>query len=614
VERLRARIDQAPDAILIAEGDRVVDANDAAVALFARPRTALVGRPVHEILGDGIVPAADRREVARGSCSLAREGGLVGRLEWSSARTDAGEIVVIVRDVTERARREELWEHYKLLSESAEDIVLFVRRDGTIFEANEAAARAYGWPREGLVGRNVRDLRAPETLGEVGHQIEEAFARGIRFETTHVRRDGSRFPVEASSRSAIIGGEPILLSIIRDLSGRNAMQARLVQADRLAAVGTLAAGVAHEINNPLAYAITNLEVLGRTLGQLRARLAGDATGSTLLAEIDHAEQMLSIAREGTDRVRAIVRDLRTFSRDDDAKRVPVDVRVVLDSCAKMAAAELRHRAHLVRKYDEVPFVDASEGRLAQVFLNLLVNAAQAFAPGEAARHEVRVTTRVDRGGQVVVEIADDGPGIPPEIRARIFEPFVTTKPAGEGTGLGLFISREITQALGGTIEVESEVGRGTTTRVRLPPSAQAGRLSSIPAQADASPAGDTAPREGRLLVIDDEDSIALSIRRALAGEWRVVTAASGHEGLALLEGDRDFDAVVCDLMMPDLDGASVHAAVRRFDPRLAGRFVFMTGGAVRPSVRDAIRETRARLLEKPFSIDDLRTALRRVST
>jgi PAS domain S-box-containing protein len=596
----RGIFERAIDALLVVADGVITDANAAAAELLGEGAGALVAVSVDRVLGPGAAEIFTATGPQRGELSYQR-GDRSLRLDWALSRDVApGKHLLTLRDVTERSRREELWERYQLLSENAHDIVLFIRDNGTILEANEAAAHAYGYSREELSGLSVSKLRAPSTRDSVPQQMAEAFARGVVFETFHQRRDGSTFPVEVSSRTAAIGSEPVLLSIIRDLTERNQMQARLLQADRMAAVGTLAAGVAHEINNPLAYAITNLEVLERTLRRIES-----GSPEVLAAEIDSARQMLDIAREGVGRVRAIVRDLKTFSRADDLQRGPVDVRVVLDSCINMATAELRHRARIVRRYDEVPLVLASESRLAQVFLNLLVNAAQAFEHGSPDRNEIRVATSTDEEGQVLVEVADNGAGIPPALQARIFDPFVTTKPLGEGTGLGLFISREIVSGLGGSIRAESDVGVGTRLCVTLP--AAAATTPSAPPRRSPPPSA----RPARVLVIDDEDSIGTSVRRALEGESRVVVATSGREALALLEHDRAFDVILCDVIMPDLDGIAVHAEMVARDPELAKRFVFMTGGVLTSETRQFLASIPGRLLEKPFAIDDLRELLRR---
>jgi two-component system, cell cycle sensor histidine kinase and response regulator CckA len=206
----------------------------------------------------------------------------------------------------------------------------------------------------------------------------------------------------------------------------------------------------------------------------------------------------------------------------------------------------------------------------------------------------------------VIEVIDNGAGIRADVRDRIFDPFVTTKPSGEGTGLGLFISREIVVGLGGSIHVESEVGRGTRMRVRLPAAAPVA-ASSNPPRRSPTPEG---PRD-RILVIDDEDSIGVSLRRALEGEANVVITASGPEALALLETDQDFQAILCDVVMPELDGVAVYEYVRERYPILGERFFFMTGGALSGETRSFLATMQGRLIEKPFSIDELRALLRR---
>jgi len=602
-DRDRALFELAPDAYLVVREARIVEANAVARALcdcLGKPLTNVFDNP--EPILDAIERGHDRTTL---EVSRTRDGE-TRRFEVAIADVGSGEHACIVRDVTARRRREELWERYQLLSDSAHDIVLFIGRDGQILEANAAAALAYGYSRAELSRLSIRDLRAPSTRDLVTAQMAEARDRGVIFETLHMRRDGTTFAVEVSSRPAHLGDEPVLVSIIRDLTERNAMQARLLQSDRMAAVGMLAAGVAHEINNPLAYAFTNLEVLGRTLHRLGRALEECNAPRAALDDLELAEQMLAIAKEGSDRVRAIVRDLKTFSRADETQPGPVDVRAVLDSCINMAAAELRHRAKIIREYADVPPVEASESRLAQVFLNLLVNAAQALDLSRATANEIRVSTTTTGAGDVQVEVRDNGPGIRPDLRARIFDPFVTTKPIGEGTGLGLFISREIVTGLGGSIDVASEPGQGTCMRVVLPGTTKTVGSSNPPRRISVP----GAPRR-RVLVIDDEDSIGLSLRRALGDEMSVVIATGGREALALLEADREFDVILCDVVMPDMDGVAVYRAVQERVPELGPRFVFMSGGALTADARAFVAEMHGRFIEKPFAVDDLRELLLR---
>ena len=235
-------------------------------------------------------------------------------------------------------------------------------------------------------------------------------------------------------------------------------QAQLRFADRLATVGRLAAGVAHEINNPLAFVLSNLTYLHEELIR-----------DEPLTPHERREMLSAVADayEGAGRVRLIAQELKSLSRQDEGERSAVDMGAVVHSAVKMASLETRHRAQVVEEYQELPLVMGNPARLGQVFLNLLINAAQAIPPGRPEQHRIRVAGRAD-AEHVTVEVSDTGRGIPPELLERIFDPFFTTKPAGEGTGLGLSISHSIITSLGGTIEVESQVGQGTTFRVTLP--------------------------------------------------------------------------------------------------------------------------------------------------
>jgi signal transduction histidine kinase len=372
-------------------------------------------------------------------------------------------------------------------------------------------------------------------------------------------------------------------------------EAQLIEADRLAALGTLAAGVAHEINNPLSYVLLNLDLLIRDLDTRRP-----AELSARLAE----------ARSGVERVRLIVQDLKSFSRADTERKVPVDVRRVLDSTLEIAGNEIRHRARLVRAFGEIPAVYADPSRLGQVFLNLLVNAAQAMVEGEVSRNEIRVSTGTDASGRVIVEIRDTGAGIAREHLGRIFEPFFTTKPPGVGTGLGLSICRNIITALGGEIAVESEVGRGTTFRVALPAAIPEARSPAESAPL-APPAAAPARRRGRVLVIDDEPALAAALARSIAADYEVVVQDSGRSALDLLRCDGAFDAILCDLCLPGVSGIDVYQELCASAPALAERVIFVTGGTFSAHERDFLARVPNPALDKPFDLSTLSALLRR---
>lgn len=384
----------------------------------------------------------------------------------------------------------------------------------------------------------------------------------------------------------------------RESADRKQLEAQLVIADRLAAVGTLAAGVGHEINNPLSYLMMNLDAARRLL-ERRGRPEAEA----------ELGELLGTAREGAERIRHIVGDLRTLARDEAEARGPVDVRRVLDACAQIAENQIRHRARLVKEYGPVPPVSANEGRLAQVFLNLLVNAAQAITEGRADDNTIRVVTRLD-AGFVVIEISDTGVGIEPALQRRLFEPFFTTKPIGAGTGLGLSVCHAIVTSIEGSITVRSEPGAGATFRVALP-ALDAPEPASPPAPIEA-PSGaprdvpNEASREGtplRILIVEDEKPIARSLARLLGGH-HVTLASSGREAVTLWS-ERDYDFVLCDLLMPELTGMDVYDEIRRVRPGSEQRMVFMTGGAFTARAQAFLATVPNRTLLKPFAPDEL---------
>ncbi len=241
---------------------------------------------------------------------------------------------------------------------------------------------------------------------------------------------------------------------------RKAEPARQAQAERMAALGTLAAGVAHEINNPLTYVLLHLTQVSTVLPEL----ATDANRR----QVERLSAMVQGALEGVERIRTITSGIRTFSRAEELPSSPVDARPILDAALALVSNEIRHRATLRQDYGSIPLVLANEGRLGQVFLNLLTNAVQALPEGDAGAHEIRVATSTDGEGRAVIEISDDGEGIPEHLLGRVFEPFFSTKPIGQGTGLGLSISQGIVASYGGQLSVASVSGRGTTVRALLP--------------------------------------------------------------------------------------------------------------------------------------------------
>ncbi|MEM7138102.1 MAG: response regulator [Myxococcota bacterium] len=374
---------------------------------------------------------------------------------------------------------------------------------------------------------------------------------------------------------------------------RENMQSRLVFADRMASVGTLAAGVAHELNNPLMYVLSNLHLT-------REELLAPADGAWL----ERAKQQVDEAIHGAVRMQNVVRDLKTFSRVDDEQRGNVDVRGVLESSINMCWNQIRHHASLVREIGETPLVEVNESRLGQVFLNLLINAAQAMPSRPVEDNRISVRTFTDPDGWAVIEVVDNGTGIDPGTRSHIFDPFFTTKGVTEGTGLGLSICRNIVHSAGGAIEAESTVDAGTTFRVRLPPSKRA----FVPLVAHAPPALEPGAA-ARVIVIDDEPLVGRSITRALR-HHEVQVFLNGPEAITALCNDAPCDIVFCDLMMPGVSGMEVFHRVAACRPEIASRFVFMTGGAFTPEAREFLKQTPLVCLEKPFDLHQIRDLVR----
>jgi PAS domain S-box-containing protein len=394
--------------------------------------------------------------------------------------------------------------------------------------------------------------------------------------------------------------------VMLDMSERKDLQARLMLSDRMASIGTLAAGVAHEINNPLTYVLANLHILGK-----RAEKAiglGDDAGDEARNSLCSSDtvQLLRETADGARRVRDIARDLKTFSRSSD-EVAPVDVRQVLDSSVRMAINEIRHRARLERNYTETPLVLANSSRLGQVFLNLIVNAAQAIPEGAADENLITLATTTGADGHAEVIVSDTGSGVAAHLVERIFEPFVTMKPIGVGTGLGLYICRDIIHHLGGVIEVESKPGEGTAFKVRLPPAPADAKLGVAPTA--PGPKREHKLPRARLLVIDDEPNIGRSFVRSLP-EHDVSVVDSGREGIRLLDRGERFDLIFCDVMMPDLTGRDVYEQIAERHANMINRIVFMTGGAFTERASQFVERVNARRIDKPFDIATIRTVLR----
>jgi signal transduction histidine kinase len=403
-----------------------------------------------------------------------------------------------------------------------------------------------------------------------------------------------------------------LVQVNRDLETSLSTLARaqeqLVQAGKLAALGTLVAGVAHELNNPLAYTTNNVEfATQRLLGIVQAleEKHGDGDGlarDTIATQLKTIVVALGEARDGAFRAGHIVRDLKSFARTGDDQSLPVDVEKLLQSSVRLASNEIAHRARLITDFAKVPLIMANELRLGQVFLNLLLNAAQAIAPGTPDENAIRLETRIRADGRVVVTVRDTGAGMAPTTMAKVFDPFFTTKSVGTGMGLGLSICHGIVTKMGGEITVESEVGKGSAFHVVLPPAPPC----SSPPLTRASVLPSTIPEQARVLVVDDEPLIGSSIRRGLSGDHSVQVFDSAQKALEALAGGQVFDVILCDLMMPEMTGMQFYERLLVTVPHMAPRVIFATGGILHTSAADFLNRVPNAHIQKPFDLDTLR--------
>jgi signal transduction histidine kinase/ActR/RegA family two-component response regulator len=472
-----------------------------------------------------------------------------------------------------------------------EDGICLVAPGGGLEVANAIGDRLYASPlREDLAAaaRDAidRDVTADRTISQAGR------AYAVR-----------AYPL--SGRGAVL--------YVRDATDEREREIGRLQAEKLASIGLLAAGVAHEINNPSAFVLANIEALSGHLRLLEDKLRdlpdGGAARLGLSDLLFEASAILQESKEGMARIHRIVRDLGSFSHTDEDSIVPIDVNLAIESALTMLRNELKYRARVERDLRAARFVHASAPRLGQVFLNLILNAAQALEEASAKRNVVAVRSYED-GNEVVIEISDNGPGIRADVLPRIFESFFTTKPRGLGTGLGLPISLGIVRGLGGDLTVESRSGEGATFRVRLPAGELSAPIAVTPPPQEARAPG-TARR--RILAVDDEALLLKAYRRMLADSHELVTALGGHEALRTLEREPGFDVILCDLQMPEMSGMEFHDVVRERFPTLADRFVFVTGGAFSSDARRFLEESVAAVIQKPFRVEDLLVLVDRIA-
>ncbi|MFK7988992.1 MAG: ATP-binding protein [Sandaracinaceae bacterium] len=459
------------------------------------------------------------------------------------------------------------------------DVVLRVGPSGLL--QNSAPARLSNADAQMLLGQSVVSACLSGPLDDLGELAVDLEGRALTVRLV---------PIEDADDVLVLVRDTTHAQRLEERATKAELIASLERANRMSSLGVMAACIAHEVNNPLAYLAGNLSFLGQ-------RAERDAPID------DEHREAIHDAIDATDRVRAIVGELKHYAREDAEAAGPVSVQRIVAEATKLVRNELKHSATVVVEGGEPRWVAGVESRLVQVVLNLLLNASQAFDADGAEDNRVWIRIQ-DDDGNVVIRVADNGPGIPDELLHRVSRPFFTTKASGQGTGLGLAVCEEIVVQSRGELRIRNRPEGGAEISIHLP------RVQA-PKETPAAPpkASMVELRPSRILVIDDEPLVRRALVRLLR-EHEVVEAESGLEGLAQMEEGAPFDAILCDVMMPQLSGLDVYERMREEHPDLTDRLVLMSGGAFDPRLQELLSTfAEVPLIDKPFDLVQLHAAL-----
>ena len=584
-------------------GPRNVYLSDAAVQLLGYPRDELLKRPAFS----NIAPEERDRIAAIAGASMGQrletvvvhqDGTRLPIASVSSAMMLNGLHATVSffwdlsdQRAAEAARRVEAERLRRLIASAPDGIVLV--RGPIMLSVNPAAGRLLGVADPvSLEGRSLEEFLLPEDVPMMRHRMREAMMQGnVGPQEYRVRRsDGSILTAEVTSLPFDYEGLPVLVAFVRDVTERAIVRAQLANSERLAALGTLAAAVAHEINNPLAVATLRVDALER---QLQAGNVNGALG--MVAEL----------REMHERIAVIVRELKASSRVDDDRIESVDLGVTLRAAERMLPSAFRGTAQVIFEPGELPTVTANASRLEQVFVNLLINAVQAMPEGRAT-NEVTVRGGVE-AARAWVEVSDNGVGIAVENLSRVFDPFFTTKPVGVGTGLGLTVCHNIVSRFGGAITVKWSVpGEGTTIRVSLP-------LAHREVSAQQPEVAEAAKNRLRVMLVDDQPSLVKTLRLLLENDYEIEAFTESPKAIEALLAGVPVDVIVCDLLMPGATGLELYRQVTEGRPALASCFIFMSGGSSSEEAAAFLNAIKAPRLQKPFKPEEIRAMISRVA-
>jgi two-component system, cell cycle sensor histidine kinase and response regulator CckA len=518
------------------------------------------------------------------------------------------EVCLYRHEIERRLRERERW-HSKTL-ESIADAVVTVDLSGRISFMNPVAEKLTGMSALEAIGRPVREV--VKIMTEQGTPSDDSPLSVALRENRPVElleadllnhATGALHTISDSAAPVFDAGRRLgAVMVFRDVSEQRKLQKQLELANALASLGTMAAGVAHEVNNPLSVIAANVEILQDEMKIHRAELAPLVGSEKARTRCTEVQQVLADVLRAAEHIERIVADLRTFSRPAPQELGVVEVTKCMRWALRSTAHTLQHRAQVKADLGAVPDIRGDETKLGQVFINLLVNAAYAIEPGDVDQHEVAVRVSTDARGWALIEVRDTGCGIAPEALPRIFDPFFTTRAKDGGTGLGLSICHGIVSALGGELNVESRLGRGSCFSVCLPP---AGHDPPQP-QMVVTPLA--TQRRARILVIDDEPMVLRMIERVLR-DHEVVTSDSARAALERIQRGERFDIVLTDIAMPTTTGVQFYEALLAHAPDYKRRIIFMCGGASTSAIADFLNSVASPRIDKPFHSHKLRALI-----
>jgi len=574
---------------------RIIRVNKAFAARLDRTPREVVGLPLQHVLAEEGSPFPDPFLALQiggpGSAEvpIPRLGGtfMVSAAPLVHPHGARYGTVLVATEITALKQREEELRTFAQAITSIGECVVITDLDGRITFVNRAAEEVWGYPPEELLGQPWELLIAPDQRDAFQQAVAATLKGGWRGEVREVRRSGETFP--ALLTTSLVrdeeGRPKAFIGVFRDVAKERQLQQQLLQSDKLAAIGQLISGVAHELNNPLTV----------VMGFSQLLLRDETIPPSVRADVE------KIYKEA-DRARRIVQNLLTFARSHKPQRSPISINEVLERTLELRLYEMAvHNISVHKDLDPaLPLMMGDFYQLQQVFLNIINNAVEAMVGSGKGGGSLAITTR-RMGNTLRVTISDTGPGIPPEHMGRIFDPFFTTKE--KGTGLGLSISYGIIQEHGGTISVEPRREGGVTFIVDLPAMEEGWKEAEEESQLLPPPA------RRRILVIDDEAPILDLLQTALSREgFQVEVAQKGEEALEKL-AQGSYDLIISDLRMPHMDGATLHKVLQSRWPHLLNRVLFLTGDVASPGVQEFFREVRAPYLVKPFTIDEVRSAI-----